>query len=768
MAVAALRAKLAANAEDQHSICYPAVTAEGQGSLPTAQLSAKPLSVLDEADTDENLPKDFNAMNISVPMSSSPSKTHIAAIAEAEPEGGHTNRKGSFETEEGGDDNETFMDQVEEVAEEEESNGVVVCANKYIPLSRTIPLSRFTVFFDYPTTLGISRPQRMVPRPEFDPISQLRPKQFPLRLRFKIGTGCNFNSVITAFKKAGLEKTTGPHWNICWSHHLSHERLRLLRPYQKVNHFPASWAMGRKDRLVKNMARARHRHSSKVYNFLPLSYVLPKDGPMLEIKFRELEPTGALWIIKPIASSCGKGIRVVSKLREIDFGSSCVVSIYVAKPLLIGGRKFDLRLYVCVTCYDPLRIYLYDNGLVRFCTQPYTTSKKSLKKRCTHLTNYSINKKSDDFVKNDDADASDTGGKWSLQALWEYFKKEGIDHEVIKQRIVDVIIKTVIMSEYHVVGAMHHLGLSRGSCFEVFGFDILIDSQYNPWLMEVNIGPSVASSSPLDKMIKTSMTTDMFDLVGLNVVDIKQMKQERDAQLHPKGSKKRPISGAGKRSDRKARSAGVGQRTASTLSRRNMNKRDGGRPSEKVTLTVDGRKQTLRPEDVAILREVAGEYTRSKLGHFERVFPRGRQSDLRLFELERPRNQLVHDWMTLPVDQREAILMRSEAEEYLDLLPSWGNRAPVKAPSPIPAIAPLDTASGYRQHLSSTVSPRSLAAHIPTAFHRPAPKPPSRKLTSAGRPRSTMSSKASTAKVRRTVSVNLGKSKTRAIPVLSY
>ena len=39
---------------------------------------------------------------------------------------------------------------------------------------------------------------------------------------------------------------------------------------------------------------------------------------------------------------------------------------YLHKPYLIGGKKFDLRIYVYVTCYDPLRVYLFKDGLVRF------------------------------------------------------------------------------------------------------------------------------------------------------------------------------------------------------------------------------------------------------------------------------------------------------------------------------------------------------------------------------------------------------------------
>jgi hypothetical protein len=57
-----------------------------------------------------------------------------------------------------------------------------------------------------------------------------------------------------------------------------------------------------------------------------------------------------------------QGIKVVHRLRDVDLSAHCVLSRYISNPLLINNRKFDLRLYVLVTCYDPLRIYLYDNG----------------------------------------------------------------------------------------------------------------------------------------------------------------------------------------------------------------------------------------------------------------------------------------------------------------------------------------------------------------------------------------------------------------------
>ena len=59
--------------------------------------------------------------------------------------------------------------------------------------------------------------------------------------------------------------------------------------------------------------------------------------------------------------------------------------------MLIDGYKWDLRIYVAVTSINPLRIYVYEEGMARFASEKYDT--KDLKNVYSHLTNYSINKK---------------------------------------------------------------------------------------------------------------------------------------------------------------------------------------------------------------------------------------------------------------------------------------------------------------------------------------------------------------------------------------
>ena len=98
------------------------------------------------------------------------------------------------------------------------------------------------------------------------------------------------------------------------------------------------------------------------------------------------------FILKPTASSCGRGIKVVSGQQKISNREETIASVYIDIPLLINGKKFDMRMYVLVTSFHPLRIYFYNEGLARFATEDYSNDANVLKNKFVHLTNFSINK----------------------------------------------------------------------------------------------------------------------------------------------------------------------------------------------------------------------------------------------------------------------------------------------------------------------------------------------------------------------------------------
>ena len=118
-----------------------------------------------------------------------------------------------------------------------------------------------------------------------------------------------------------------------------------------------------------------------------------------------------------------------------------------------------------------------------------------------HLTNYSINKfNKKAFIQNNDPNniQNGVGSKWSLAALRKELIKLEIDDQALFRKIEDIIIKTLISAEPILNNAFEMFVPHRNNCFELLGFDILVDSNLNPWLLEVNLSPSLACDSALD------------------------------------------------------------------------------------------------------------------------------------------------------------------------------------------------------------------------------------------------------------------------------
>ena len=108
-----------------------------------------------------------------------------------------------------------------------------------------------------------------------------------------------------------------------------------------------------------------------------------------------------------------------------------VVQRYMHKPYLIDGLKFDMGIYVLVYGVDPLRVFVFREGLARFATEEYVGPyKNNLDNLYMHLTNYAINKNSENFEANDDSGEDDTGHKRSVSSVLKYIeeneKKSGI------------------------------------------------------------------------------------------------------------------------------------------------------------------------------------------------------------------------------------------------------------------------------------------------------------------------------------------------------
>ena len=86
--------------------------------------------------------------------------------------------------------------------------------------------------------------------------------------------------------------------------------------------------------------------------------------------------------------------------------------------------------------FDPLRIFIYDEGLGRFATAKYQKAKKkNMNDVYMHLTNYSINKNHKNFIFNRNTKDMGKGHKRSLTAIYNYLQAVGLDVTLIKKKI---------------------------------------------------------------------------------------------------------------------------------------------------------------------------------------------------------------------------------------------------------------------------------------------------------------------------------------------
>ncbi|KAM4713213.1 putative tubulin polyglutamylase TTLL2 [Anableps anableps] len=300
-------------------------------------------------------------------------------------------------------------------------------------------------------------------------------------------------------------------WNLYWrgSEFRSSEYHSLL-PWQRLNHHPKTDGITRKDSLVRNLRRMRATFGSTLYNFSPTTFILPNDHTRFLAEYNKLLPTrerSPCWICKPVDLSRGRGIFLFRDMKDLVYNCSVIVQRYISSPLLISGYKFDLRIYVCVTSFHPLTVYIHQEGLVRFATEKYNLS--SLSNVYAHLTNTSINKYGP-FYKTQKGQVG-SGCKWTMSKFRHFLQNQNINELFLWQRISNIVTLTLLTITSSVP--------SCPNCVELFGFDILIDSKFKPWLLEVNHSPSLTLDCQTDLSVKKGLISDLVDLMNYTPTD---------------------------------------------------------------------------------------------------------------------------------------------------------------------------------------------------------------------------------------------------------
>ncbi|KAL3278856.1 hypothetical protein HHI36_016376 [Cryptolaemus montrouzieri] len=309
------------------------------------------------------------------------------------------------------------------------------------------------------------------------------------------------HNVFTVLERFGYQNDpNATDWTLLWAHdypfRVLHQKLRNLKPYQKVNHFPGCGYITNKVDLATSGLK-----------YIPPAFKLPQDQDKL-VKYIDQHP-GSTFVEK---NNDHRNIvfRNREELKNLN-SSSTFVQEFVANPLLVNGHKFDIGIYTVITSIDPLRIYIYNgDAILRFCPVKYYPFDAS------NLDKYVVG---DDYLP-----------VWKVPSLEYYYNELGFgmkeslnaylrskkkDPSKIWNQIEDSLRLTILAKEQNILNVVNKFKFKR-NFFEMMRFDFLVDEDLNVFLLEANMSPNLSSAHfPPNQLLYQQVLYNILSLVGI-------------------------------------------------------------------------------------------------------------------------------------------------------------------------------------------------------------------------------------------------------------
>lgn len=279
-----------------------------------------------------------------------------------------------------------------------------------------------------------------------------------------------------------------------------------------------------------DLARALMRHAQQHPGAIafPPTFVLPEDRSALTA-FAARE-SSALFIAKPHRGSGGQGMTIASHVGDMIERDDVVVQRYIERPYLVDGRKGHVRLYGLVASLAPFRAYLYGDGIVRFAPEPYDASEQGLANIHSHVTNTALHLGHPKLDVSDDPAKENSGNVWSLRAYLERLRADGCDVDrlwgelqALAKGFLDMVAADGLFERQAKAAPR------RSFPPKLFGLDVLIDADCEPWLIEAQRKPAM-SGSALVRRINGQMFRTIFEMSCIHAFD-DSIAAERIAQL---------------------------------------------------------------------------------------------------------------------------------------------------------------------------------------------------------------------------------------------
>ena len=186
------------------------------------------------------------------------------------------------------------------------------------------------------------------------------------------------------------------------------------------------------------------------------------------------------------------------KLSNIYISNELIIQKYLDNPLLYRKRKFDIRCFVLVDWN--LNVFFCREGHLKASSFTYDVNNIN---KFIHITNHSFQKKSKKFEQ------FEMGNEISYSEFKNFLREENIPLSNF-DKIIEKMKFIVKLSFQAVNGNM--MRTPDVLSFELFGYDFIVDNEYNPWLLEINNNPGLSISSPVIEKIIPRMMDDAFRL----------------------------------------------------------------------------------------------------------------------------------------------------------------------------------------------------------------------------------------------------------------
>ena len=301
--------------------------------------------------------------------------------------------------------------------------------------------------------------------------------------------------------------------------------------YQKINRFYNYNEYVSKSLLYINY-KPFHDKFPDDYNYMLETYSYPKEKQEIIEKFSKysLKNDNDVWMIKPTMGSLGLEISILTNYSDIKL-KNYLITKYLYNPHLIKGYKYDLRFHGLVSTIKPLKLYLYNEGLVRLASEKYNFSVSDPHNKYSFLTNLFINKKNKKkFIYPKNMKNMEDSNLWNLDTFQKYCARNNINYEKLYSEVGDIFIKMMITVREKIIDNIEKTNMQYSNFYHLIGFDIILDENLKPYLLETNRRCGFRNDNDAEKYYTYNIIADTLNIIGLRPKDLNFVSENKNKE----------------------------------------------------------------------------------------------------------------------------------------------------------------------------------------------------------------------------------------------